>query len=331
MGDLDAAIERYISTDIALSAKDISGCAASREWFLTRLRNEIEADENGPQLFASEPFVNFGSYFKGTKVRDVDEFDVLVVMDSNTGVFSSGGIEVGYGRGSAAPNHKYDSRFRKPDGSGVSPAKLLAWLRGIATNIANAYGGEAPERDGQAITVRIASRALAIDLVPAGAFTRATDGEAFYNIAKGDLTDGWTLTSPRVDIEQLNAVAEGKANFKNVVRIIKRLKDAYHLNVSSFALETAVVNYARETTWTNSVALELRYAAIHVARMLTQGRIADPYDATANLLGHGFDGTEPAKIYISIANILEILSNSQNQKTTDALYGVVHDLLEARL
>ena len=37
----------------------------------------------------------FGSYFKGTKVAAVDEFDVLVILDLNNGVFSQNGISVG--------------------------------------------------------------------------------------------------------------------------------------------------------------------------------------------------------------------------------------------
>jgi hypothetical protein len=125
MGDLDAVIARYIDAVISLSAKDIQASAASRKWFLTRIRNEIEAREDGPQLLAGDDaFVNFGSYFKGTKVADVDEYDVLVVIDSCSGVFSPGGERHGDGQGTADPNHKYDARFKKADGSGVSPPRL---------------------------------------------------------------------------------------------------------------------------------------------------------------------------------------------------------------
>ncbi|HEX3595515.1 MAG TPA: hypothetical protein VGL81_22475 [Polyangiaceae bacterium] len=328
MASLDAAIERYIATDIALSAKDISACAASREWFLTRLQNEIASDEDGPQLLAGEPFVNFGSYFKGTKVRDVDEFDVLVVVDSNTGVFSSSGEVVGHGEGDAAPNHKYDARFKKGDGSGVSPAKVLGWLRGVAADVAESYGGEAPVRDGQAIIVRIASKDLAIDLVPAGVFTRARDGSTFYNIAKGDAGDEWTLTSPRVDIEQLEEVAEGKANFRNVVRIIKRVKDVYGVAVSSFALETSVVAYARATNWTDFVGLELRWAMRSVANAIEGGCIADPYDPSANLIADAKDRARSARVYRLVADRLEALGKGEAAQTPEDLYDHVHKLFE---
>ncbi|MHC4986998.1 MAG: hypothetical protein ACYTFX_00680 [Planctomycetota bacterium] len=54
-----------------------------------------------PKLLASDPFIYFGSYFKGTKVADVDEFDVLVVIDSQGGQYSQGGKVIGHGLGSA--------------------------------------------------------------------------------------------------------------------------------------------------------------------------------------------------------------------------------------
>jgi hypothetical protein len=328
VGSLDAAIERYISTDIALSKKDISACVASREWFLARLKTEIANDQDGPQLLANDPFVYFGSYFKGTKVRDVDEFDVLVVIDSNGGVISTGDAAIGQGQGVAAPNHKYDGRFLKADGSGVSPSKLLAWLRRVASDVAESYGGEAPERDGQAIVVRIASKDLEIDLVPAGAFTRTRDGSTFYNIAKGHHGDEWTLTSPRADIDQLEEVAEGKVNFRNVVRIIKRVRDVYLLDVPSFALETAVVAYARGTSWTEFLALELQYAMRSVATALESGRVADPYDPSVDLIADAKDRARSARVFRLVADMLKVLAEQAAGEMTDALYDQVHDLFE---
>ena len=51
----------------------------------------------------------------------VDEFDVLVILDLNNGVFRQNGISVGKGLGRADPNHLFDERYKLSDGSGVSP------------------------------------------------------------------------------------------------------------------------------------------------------------------------------------------------------------------
>lgn len=132
-----------------------------------------------------EPFVYFGSYFKRTQVADVAEFDVLVVVDSNTGVFNTWGSQLGAGSGSVYPNPKCDPRYSKADGSGVSPSKMLNWLRDIVGTVTVAYGGAAPERVGQAIIASIPSSGLFIDLVPAGVFSRLTDGTTLNNLIAG--------------------------------------------------------------------------------------------------------------------------------------------------
>lgn len=330
MAEVDAAIRRYIESDIALSARDISAAAASRDWFLTRLQNEVAARWNGPELHGSEPFVRFGSYFKGTKVGDVDEFDILVVIDSNTGIFSSGGAVVGHGEGTAAPNHKYDPHFLKSDGSGVSPSKLLEWLRAIVAEIARSYGGEAPVRDGQAITARVASHDLSIDLVPAGMFTRASDGSTFYNIPKGDAGDGWTLTSPRQDIDLLDTIAAGKDDLRNVIRIAKRIRDTYGLKIPSFAIETSIIRYAQGTNWTEYVSLEIVYGLRHLAREIASGQVADPFQPDNNLIADVLDLAGRARLFTLMADYVESL-RKPNTLSADEMYDAVRDAFEAKV
>ncbi|HSH28750.1 MAG TPA: hypothetical protein VK971_02490 [Thiohalobacter sp.] len=106
MADVSKLIERYIADVIRLPKGDVSEAVASREWFLKRIRSVIsKRHENGtrePELY-KDPFIYFGSYFKKTKVAAVDEFDVLVVIDSNTGQFSVGGEKLGEGLGDLPP------------------------------------------------------------------------------------------------------------------------------------------------------------------------------------------------------------------------------------
>ena len=190
MADIDKLFKKYVSEKIILSQKDISVSAKSREWFLDRIKTKIqEKNNNGeaiPQLLADEPFVNFGSYFKGTKVNNVDEYDILVVLDSNTGQFTSSGTITGKGIGKESPCHKYNKKYKKSDDSGVSPSKLLNWLKGVITEIVEPLGGDTPIRNGSAITVTIKSKNLDIDFVPAGIFTSTIDpNRVFYNIPDG--------------------------------------------------------------------------------------------------------------------------------------------------
>ena len=236
MGDVSRAIDDFITTDIQLSKPDIEMSAKSRKWFLDRIESVVAQRQNEPTLYAPKKFLNFGSYFKGTKVKVVDEYDVLVIIDSNKGQFSMGNTVIGKGLGSADPNNKYTARFMKTDGSGISPAKILNWLQGVAQEVTDAFEGEAPEREGQAVTATIKSKNIAIDLVPAGIFQRMVDNTCFYNIPKGDQAGNWIVTSPEFDMQLLSNVASDRPNLKNVIRILKYIRDSYNMKVGYFAL-----------------------------------------------------------------------------------------------
>ena len=103
MGDVSKAIQKYLDEYIRLNLSDISQSAKSREWLLQRILNKINQRASDglkqPVLYSARPFVYFGSYFKKTKVQVVDEYDVLVVIDSNGGMFSQSGSKIGDGQG----------------------------------------------------------------------------------------------------------------------------------------------------------------------------------------------------------------------------------------
>lgn len=279
------AINHYLDNHIKLSQKNISEAAKSREWFLTRIENVINARTGEPKLYPVEgqEFVYFGSYFKGTKVLDVDEYDVLVVIDSNNGLFSRSGEKIGTGQGEAFPNPKYYKKYYKDDGSGVSPSKMLNWLKGVVDEVVESFEGEDPIRDGQAITATIKSKDLKIDLVPAGIF-KTSSGEIFYNIPDGSSKNSWITTSPRLDIDKINDLSKDRSNFKNIIRILKKIRDTHRFQISSFPIEMALVDYVRENTWKNELFVDTILSIRHLATLFDNGAIDDIFNQNQNLL-----------------------------------------------
>ena len=176
MANVSKLLEKYIEDYISLSQKDISQSAKSREWFLERIKHEIDKNNQQPALYSPEPFLNFGSYFKGTKVSDVDEYDVLVILDSLSGELYEHDTKIGGGLGSANPNFKYFGRkYFKDDNTGTSPYKLLRWLEGIVGQVVSSYSGASPTRNNQSVTARLENNDINIDLVPAGIFVSTTE------------------------------------------------------------------------------------------------------------------------------------------------------------
>ncbi|PFA10288.1 hypothetical protein COA08_10250 [Bacillus cereus] len=282
MADITKSINQFITDEIKLFKEDISSAVTSREWFLNRIKNAIQNRENEPVLYSTN-FVKFGSYFKGTKVTNVDEFDVLVVIDSRSGEYKVDGNVIGKGLGNANPNHKYDKKYKKSDNSGVSPSKLLNWLKGIVEEVVESFQGQAPERDGQAITATIKSKDLKIDLVPAGIFEE-DDGTVFYIIPKGDKGNGWIKTQPKDDMKELEDVAKEKEGFRNVIRLMKFIRSTYNFKVSSFAIESAIVNYGKTEPWENDLYTDFKGCLGYLAQNFRDGEIKSTIDESANLI-----------------------------------------------
>lgn len=325
MGDVSQALNRYIGEVIKLPQSDISSAVRSREWFIDQVKQEIKERTGEPALYPERNTLNFGSYFKGTKVRAVDEFDVLVILDTNNGVYSQNGISVGKGLGRSDPNHMFDENYKKSDGSGVSPTKLLNWLKDVVESATGKYGVEAPVRNGQAVTATIKSKNLKLDLVPAPVLQHNSSGETFYAIPRGDRENGWIATAPHRDIERLSAVAKEKENFRNVIRLCKRIKDTYNFLVPSFAIESVIVDYGEREYWYNDLYLDFRAVLGNLAEAFRRGVILDPFDNQNNLIM----GVESLTWYAErLEKIINGMDECAGWARQDAVKQRVYKLLE---
>ena len=244
-----------------------------------------------------------------TNIGSVEEFDLLVCIDSSWGVFSQEGVPIGYGVGTAYPNPKYNAEYLKPDGSGVSGQALVRWLHNVVYAAVVPYGVKAPVLNEQTVTVELENSEVVVELVPGGVFNSST-GRRFYNISSG-YTDDWTLTAPREDVDELNATALSRANFRNVVRVAKAIVRNYGLPIPSFAIERALVAYAKRTTWSESFQIEVRWGLKDLADQLRGSFVADPFDQRRNLLSGntGTSGTLLAKV----AEVLDFATTMTSQ------------------
>lgn len=328
MGDVSAAIDTYIDENIRLSRIAMSSAVTSREWFLKRVQEVISNRTNEPVLYLPEPTLYFGSYFKGTKVKVVDEFDVLVILDTFSGVYREGGLVLAQGLGSKSPNPLFDLSYYKEDGTGVSPIKLVNWMKGVVEEILIPLGGEAPVRNGQAVTARISSRDLCIDLVPA-VILRNDLGKTFYAISDGRPNGGWIVTDPKHDKTLLTSAAQGKDNFKNIIRIMKRIRDSYNMGVSSFAIETAVIYYGQTNYWTNNLYQDIRYVIANLANRFRSGVIQDSFTRGNNLLNEVESLSWYADRLDKIVRILDDCEQNETNQTevNDRVYRAFENLL----
>lgn len=277
---LDSLLNKYITATVALSQKDISKSKISRDWVLEKIKNKIKEKYAEPQLYSEEPFLNFGSYFCGVQVSEVDEYDILVVIDSNSGFYYVNNTPVAEGLGTASPNNKYNSIYQFSESNYIDPNKILYWLKNIATEVANSYNGEIPTIQSPAVNLVIQSTDINIDLVPAGIF-KNNYGNIFYIIPEGN---SWIMTNPKNDKQILENIASTRPEFKNIIRLIKHIRNKYKIKISSYAIQCCAISYTEKYTWEKSIFNNFKNVLNYFAGCLERGSILDKYNSDNNLL-----------------------------------------------
>ncbi|MEG1142612.1 MAG: hypothetical protein RSE41_09250 [Clostridia bacterium] len=287
---INSEFNKFISNNLTLSQKDISSAVSSREWLINKVINKIAEKTDCPQLYSENgsKYIQFGSYFKGTKVSNVDEFDIMLIVDATNGIFKKGETTEGYGIGSLISNPMYSKKYYKENEDVVSSRKLLNWLKDIVDEVLEPYGCEPAEKDGQAITAYIKSKDLHIDFVPGCIFqkvgTTGSDG-VFYIIPKGDINCGWIETNPRIDKDIIKDKASNNNQFKNTIRLFKYLfKERYNISIGSYVVESAVVDYEAGNYFWNDFEYDFKGILNHIISLVNDGKIPDMRDNNINLI-----------------------------------------------
>lgn len=282
---------KFINKNLALTKRDIQESVKTREWIINRVISTIEKQDKQPQLYCenNKKYISFGSYFKGTKVSNVDEFDILLIIDTNNGQFVKGNIKDGNGIGTADPNYLYSSKFYKSGETNVSSRKLLNWLKDMVDEALSPWGCESSERDGQAVTAYIKNTDVHIDFVPGCIFQKVgyygQDG-FFYIIPKGDINCGWIETNPRIDKEIIANLSKKNIQFKNTIRLFKYLfKESYPIRLSSYAIESAIVAYTKENIFFDDYEFDFIGIIDFLERLIEEENIPDMRDKSINLIG----------------------------------------------
>ncbi len=150
---------------------------------------------------------------------------------------------------------------------------------------------------------------------------------ALYAIPKGDRENGWIATAPHRDKERLEEVAHGKENFRNVIRLCKRVRDKYNFSASSFAIESAIVGYAERSCWYNDLYPDFRGALKCLIEVFRGGVLLDPFDNQSNLIA----GVESSGWYAErLEKIVKGMDECTDWEKQDEVRERIYEILEKR-
>ena len=220
-----------LTSDRSIKAK------SSRDWLwgkLNKLDEDIEL--NFPFHFEAQN-LNYGSFVRKTKIRELDDIDIMFCLKGNGAHYSKSG--------NIYTVHTEDAGERLKNLSNdniLNSRRLVNKLKSALGNIEHYKAADLHNR-GEAVTLSLQSYEWVFDIVPC--FHTDTN---LYLIP--DANGNFKATDPRID---QSLITETNQNYSGrllqLVRTIKIWKSENSINaMGSYLLEQYVINYTKGKT-----------------------------------------------------------------------------------
>lgn len=206
---------------------------SSRDWLLGQLNNLPDRDEDFPLKY-EEKHIKFGSFARNTKIRELDDIDLIYCLHANNAYFSKSmfGNEYYLHTENAGQRLKNLSTDNK-----LNSIKVVNQFVSSLSDIEH-YSSAKIHRRQEAATLQLSSYEWNFDIVPA--FYTTTQ---LYLIPDGN--GNWKSTNPIIDQDKVTRI--NKKHSGEILQLIRTLKywnrRVQMPTISSYLFENIVLNY----------------------------------------------------------------------------------------
>ncbi|WP_339704316.1 hypothetical protein [uncultured Kriegella sp.] len=205
---------------------------ASRNWLYGQLNGlENKDDLNFPYKYDGW-HINYGSFERRTKIRELDDVDLMFCLGANGAYYSKYGNEYTI----HTPNAGYRLKYLS-DSDVLNSRRVVNKFKNSLSTIEQYKSAEINSR-GEAATLNLSSYEWVFDIVPC--FKTDTD---IYLIPDGN--GNWKPTDPRIDQNRITtANQDNKTLVLQLVRTLKywNRRNSTH-TISSYLFENIVINF----------------------------------------------------------------------------------------
>ncbi len=209
----------------------------SRDWLLSRIAG-FSSDTTFPKLYPDKN-LHYGSFARRTKIRPLDDIDIIVTLSGHVGHYQLNGsvVKVILTDFSSPMNG-----FLHDETNFINSKKVINRFKSGLESIGH-YRKSEIHRNQEAITLQTVSQDWCFDVVP-GFFTKEDSfGRTFYIIPDGN--GHWKMTDPRIDRDRLVQINNDSSGVVfNLIRILKYWNLANSTTtISSYLFENIILSY----------------------------------------------------------------------------------------
>lgn len=231
---VNSAFIEFNRDSVNLDPDRTSKANSSRDWLWGQLNN-LDSKENLSFPFGyNDKHIKFGSFARKTKIRELDDIDLMFCLTANGAKYTLSGSEYFINTPNAGDRLKNLS-----DNNILNSRKVVNKLKSALSEIKHYKSAELHSR-GEAATLSLQTYEWVFDIVPCF----YTDTE-LYLIPDGN--GNWKATDPRID---QNLVTETNQNYNGrVLQLIRTLKYWNRQNssytIGSYLYEQIIINFVK--------------------------------------------------------------------------------------
>lgn len=219
---------------VNLDSERTKTARSSRAWLISQINGLPDKALGFPRLY-EEKQVNFGSFSRNTKIRELDDIDLIITLYAGGTTYET--IIPGE-RYLLRPPYSVDNLINLCNDDGtLNSIKVVNKIVSSLGKI-DQYKSAEKHRNQEAATMKLTSYEWNFDIVPAF----YTD-VGFYIIPDG--VGGWKATDPRLDSSKTEVI--NKKHKGQILQIIRTLKywnrRAMMTTIPSYLFENIILNY----------------------------------------------------------------------------------------
>lgn len=235
--NVNNAFSEFLSTIVNLDSEVSRKARSSRDWLKGQIQSIQRKNNNFPLLY-SEMDMFYGSFARRTKIRELDDVDMIVCLKALGATYIDNGGELTI----TVPEGIALRRLCHDGTNSLNSRKVINQFVNALSDIPQ-YSNSDLGRNGSAAVLNLTSYPWSFDIVPSFFSEPERDGRTYYVIPDGN--GYWMKTDPRIDqarVAKINQDHDG--NVLNVIRIIKFWNRRTTMpSIPSYLLECIVLNY----------------------------------------------------------------------------------------
>ncbi len=234
---VDQAFAEFAKEFVDLDEEQTKRARSSRDWLESQLNGLADADPELPKLYP-EKDIRFGSFARRTKIRPLDDIDLMVGLSAQGSTYDEDNGVVAIIVPQTAPT------LRAYCHAGSDQLNSRRVINNLVLSLSKIHQYKKAEinRAGEAATLQL-SYSWNFDIVPCFFTKPEADGRTYYLIPDGQ--GAWKKTDPRLDRDTLSSMSQ--AHNGQILRVIRLLKywNSRHTapKMPSYLLETMAVYY----------------------------------------------------------------------------------------